>query len=100
MRAEYRDLWNMRVELGLVEYEGANITIHRKLKYIASSTRGYQAALAPHKLSFKNITSFMDVVRVEANIELAEVGSAVYPLLASVCDHSCDPTTLRVGSTG
>ena len=42
----------------------------------------------------------MDVVRVEANIELAEVGSAVYPLLASVCNHSCDPTTLRVSSTG
>ena len=30
------------------------------------------------------------------NVQLVEVGSAVYPSLATSCNHSCDPATLRV----
>ena len=30
------------------------------------------------------------------NVQLVEVGSAVYPSLATSCNHSCDPATLRI----
>lgn len=30
------------------------------------------------------------------NVKLVEIGSAVYPSLAMVCNHSCDPATIRV----
>ena len=30
------------------------------------------------------------------NVKLVEIGSAVYPSLATVCNHSCDPSTSRV----
>ena len=30
------------------------------------------------------------------NVNLVEIGSAVYPSLAMVCNHSCDPSTIRL----
>ena len=30
------------------------------------------------------------------NVNLVEIGTAVYPSLAMVCNHSCDPSTIRL----
>ena len=33
------------------------------------------------------------------NINLMEIGSAVYPTIATCCNHSCDPSTIRFAHT-
>lgn len=35
-------------------------------------------------------------IRPSSHVNLEEIGSAVYPLIASVCNHSCDPSTIRI----
>ncbi|XP_023324175.1 SET and MYND domain-containing protein 4 isoform X1 [Eurytemora carolleeae] len=36
------------------------------------------------------------VIRPDSHINLVELGSAVYPRIATSCNHSCDPSTVRL----
>ena len=42
------------------------------------------------------IDMVQDDIDPNTNVKLVEIGSAVYPSLATVCNHSCDPSTIRV----
>ena len=37
-----------------------------------------------------------NLCRPDAHMDLVEIGSAVYPKIATSCNHSCDPSTVRV----
>ena len=41
------------------------------------------------------IDEVTEVVDPNKNVDLLEIGSAVFPTLASCLNHSCDPTTVR-----
>lgn len=41
------------------------------------------------------IDMVVDDIDPNKNISLVEIGSCVYPTLATCCNHSCDPSTIR-----
>ena len=112
---KFQSLFNMvthhdtRSDVDLLSTTMKTVFILQMLKAMkyCSNVEDYISTLGPIIFNLLEVVQFnshpidivVDDIDPNKNINLVEIGSAVYPTIASCCNHSCDPSTIRFSCT-